>query len=69
MSFWLTCILIFVLDSHTNTIQVLDNTAVLKRTYGTKSSGDESCLTECIVDFRYYVLGDEQATVKCIPIG
>ena len=60
----------FVLDSHTNTIQLLDNTTVLNRTaYGPNCSGDESRLTECIVDFRYCVSGDEQATVQCNTSG
>ena len=60
----------FVLDSHINTTQLLDNTTVLNRiAYGPNCCGNEPRLTECIVDFRYCVSGDKQATVQCIPIG
>ena len=61
----------FVLDSHKRTIQLLDNTISIdnRTVYGSNCNGDESRLTECLVDFRYCVPSDEQATVKCIPIG
>ena len=61
----------FVLDSHKRTIQLLGNTTSInnRKVYGSKCIGDESRLTECLVDFRYCEPSDEQPTVKCIPIG
>ena len=49
----------------------MDNTTSIdnRTVYGSNCTGNESRLTECLVDFRYCEPSDEQATVKCIPIG
>ena len=54
-----------------NAIQIRESNATIVNltAYGANCIGDESRLTECLVDFNYCELGDEQATVQCIPRG
>ena len=56
------------IDSFDDVSNFLEYTNITNATtYGAVCEGDESRLTECLVDFRFCQENDEQASVNCSP--
>ena len=56
------------IDSFDDVSNFLDYTNITNAiTYGAVCEGDESRLTECLVDFRFCQENDDQASVNCSP--